>query len=94
MSTAGGSQPRWRPDGRELFYLAPDGKLMSVAVQPGDTFAPDTPRALFDTPLQQEVLRQTYAVSADGTRFLLQAPAETTASTLTVVFDWPALIKP
>jgi hypothetical protein len=38
-------------------------------------------------------MRQTYAVSADGERFLLQVPVETSAAAFTVVLDWPALIK-
>jgi Tol biopolymer transport system component len=93
VSTAGGVQPRWRPDGRELFYLAPDGNLMAIAVQPADTLIAETPRVLFNTSLQRDALRQTYAVSSDGERFLLQVPVETSSS-VTVVLDWPALLSP
>ncbi|HWN39623.1 MAG TPA: hypothetical protein VNP02_14065, partial [Gammaproteobacteria bacterium] len=92
VSMAGGVQPRWRPDGRELFYLAPDGNLMAVAVQLGDTFTAETPRVLFATTLQRDALRQTYEVSSDGARFLLQVPVETSPS-FTVVLDWPALLS-
>ena len=92
MSTDGGTQPRWRRDGRELFYLALDSKLTAVTVMPGATFEADTPRALFETTLPVGAFRQTYSVSADGQRFLLNVPLETTASPMTVVLNWPALL--
>jgi Tol biopolymer transport system component len=47
ISTAGGDKPRWSTDGKELFYLAPDGKVMAVAVKFGATFEPGLPKALF-----------------------------------------------
>lgn len=59
---------------------------------PGATFEADTPRALFETTLPVNALRQEYSVSADGKRFLLNAPLETTASPMTVVLNWPALL--
>jgi Tol biopolymer transport system component len=89
VSTGGGTQPRWRPDGRELFYLAPDGKMMSVSIRGNDTLETDAPRLLFNTPLDPRALRQTYAVSPDGQRFLLQVPSASSSSTLTVVLNWP-----
>ena len=92
VSTTGGTQPRWRPDGRELFYLAPDGKMMSVAIRGNDTLETDTPRPMFSTPLDSRALRQTYAVSPDGQRFLLQMPSASSSSTLTVVLNWPGLL--
>src|SRR5262249_2695379 len=48
ISTAGGSQPRWRRDGKELFYISADHKLMSVAVKPGKGFEAGPPSTLFD----------------------------------------------
>jgi len=92
VSTGGGTQPRWRPDGRELFYLAPDGKMMSVSIRGNDTLETDAPRLLFNTPLDPRALRQTYAVSPDGQRFLLQTPSASSSSTLTVVLNWPGLL--
>ena len=92
VSTGGGTQPRWRPDGRELFYLAPDGKMMSVSIRGNDTFETDAPRPMFNTPLDPRALRQTYAVSPDGQRFLLQMPSASSSSTLTVVLNWPGLL--
>jgi serine/threonine protein kinase len=93
ISTAGGMQPRWRRDGGELFYLAPDRKVMAVTVKAGATFEADTPRPLFETTLDVTQFRQTYAISADGQRFLLNAAIETDAPPLTVVLNWPALLK-
>ena len=92
VSTGGGTQPRWRPDGRELFYLAPDGKMMSVSIRGNDTLETDAPRLLFNTPLDSRALRQSYAVSPDGQRFLLQMPSASSSATLTVVLNWPGLL--
>ncbi len=47
VSASGGEQPRWRDDGRELFYLAPDGSLVAVAVTLGETPVVGTPKSLF-----------------------------------------------
>jgi len=92
VSTGGGTQPRWRPDGRELFYLAPHGKIMAVSMRGSATLETDAPRPLFNTPLDSGALRQTYAVSPDGQRFLLQTPSASSSSTLTVVLNWPGLL--
>lgn len=93
VSTEGGTQPRWRRDGKELFYLAPDRKLMAVPVKTGATFEADAPRALFQTALAASALRQSYAVSADGQRFLLNTPLEAGSPPMTVVLNWLALLK-
>jgi len=92
VSTMGGTQPRWRDDGGELFYAGLDAKLMSVSVRAGQTFEIQAPRALFDTSLDPLALRQSYAVAPDGKRFLLQFPSGV-ASALTVVLNWPALLQ-
>jgi hypothetical protein len=93
VSTDGGTQPRWRRDGKELVYLARDRRLMAVAIKASGTFEADTPRPLFETRLDVGALRHTYAMSADGKRFLLNTPIETSAPPLTVVLNWPALLK-
>ncbi|MDQ3174094.1 MAG: hypothetical protein M3Q91_10365 [Acidobacteriota bacterium] len=49
VSTGGGSQPKWRRDGRELFYIAADRKLMAVDVKLGATFEAGVPKTLFGT---------------------------------------------
>jgi Tol biopolymer transport system component len=94
VSTAGGTQPRWRRDGKELFYLAPDRKLMAVTViKAGATFEVESPRVLFQTTLDPAAFRQAYAVSADGNRFLLNAQIDRVPQPLTVILNWPALLK-
>ena len=93
ISTDGGMQPRWRRDGRELFYLAPNRKLMAVTIKAAAPFQAETPRPLFETRLDGTALRHTYAVSADGNRFLLNVAPESGAPPLTIVVNWPALLK-
>ena len=74
ISTNGGSQPRFRADGQELFYLADDGRLMAVAVDGrGATFEHREPTPLFNTrtlPRVVEVVWE-YDVARDGSRFLI-----------------------
>ena len=71
ISTAGGEYPRWRADGKELYFVAPDNTLMAVAASAvGGTFAPGTPEALFQTHALAGLVRQSYDVARDG-RFLI-----------------------
>jgi len=92
VSNTGGLLPHWRRDGRELFYLTPDGAIMAVAVNPGATFEFGTPQELFGTgfrPTLLNIWQNQYAVSADGQKFLLdrQIP-ETTPNSITAVIPW------
>lgn len=93
MSTGGGSEPQWRPDSRELFYLTPDGTLMSVDVKAADALEVTRPRALFKTPIplsgEMNTRRNHYAVNRDGQRFLVDA-ASAAESTITVMVNWRA----
>ena len=90
VSRGGGTEPRWRGDGRELFYLAPDGKMMVVEVIAGQNFDFGTPTALFQTP-RGAILGD---VAADGKRFLLVTPVGPSASVpFTVVLNWTAGLK-
>ncbi len=75
VSTDGGSLPAWSGDGNELFYIGPDGMtVVSVETQP--TFAPGTPRVLFDVSAFVEggLGVPPFDVSADGQRFLMLRP--------------------
>jgi serine/threonine protein kinase/Tol biopolymer transport system component len=92
VSSAGGIQPRWARDGKEVYYLAPDGKLMAAAVSTEGTFEVRGTEALFATTLDTTAPRQTYAVAPDG-RFLLNARVSTSNAPLTLVLNWPALLK-
>jgi Tol biopolymer transport system component len=95
ISTGGGNIARWRRDGREIFYLAPDNKLMAAQVNgqgPGVEVGPV--RMLFQTRAKTIDTRYAYDVSADGQRFLVITPVEqTTSAPLTLVVNWPALLK-
>jgi dipeptidyl aminopeptidase/acylaminoacyl peptidase len=93
ISTAGGTEPEWRRDGKELFFLTPDSTLMAVEVhENGAGLSVGPPQALFLTNAQPErVIRNSYAVSADGQRFLVMSPlVNPSASTLVGVLNWMA----
>ena len=94
ISTSGGRDPHWRADGKELFYLSGDNKLMAVEVSStGPTFDTTKPTALFDVQLTG-FPGTDYAVSADGQRFLLNAPYSGPVSTpITVVLNWTAALE-
>jgi hypothetical protein len=96
VSTGGGEQPRWRRDGRELFYLSADHKLIAVEVNTeGPTFEHHTPNALFVTRVGGiDTPGDYYAVTADGQRFLLNNLVEEAGHTpITVVVNWTADLK-
>ena len=93
VSSTGGKFPRWRRDGKELFYLNSNNKMMVVAVDGfGPTFKAGGEAALFDTiPLGAN---WPYDVTADGQRFLISTRAEQASSTpITVVVNWAAAVK-
>jgi hypothetical protein len=101
ISIAGGQEPRWRGDGKELFFAGSDGKMMGVAVKAvaGDrpSFEAEAPQPLFEAHLTQsgrDVVFE-YDVTADGKRFLLDTVGSGSASTpvLTVVSNWDAGLK-
>jgi len=86
ISTGGGMQPVWRrTDGKELFYLSPERRVMSVSVQSDpSTFRASVPRALFDEP----VAGDSYAVSRDGERFLINTVLPEASSPIQIVVNW------
>jgi eukaryotic-like serine/threonine-protein kinase len=93
ISTAGGSRPRWRPDGREIYYIAPGGKMMAVPVKTEPTLEPGVAAPLFDTHVTGTF---PYDVTADG-RFLVNTIAEqesTSSPPITIVMNWLASVKP
>jgi hypothetical protein len=88
VSTSGGTQPRWRHDGAELFYLAPDRTVTSVRVDAGSTFEVGAATPLF------QIRGTSYAASADGRRFVTNDPiGEPSAQPITVVLNWTAGLK-
>ena len=100
VSTGGGIAPRWRRSGKELFYIAPDGKLMAVPIQAaGQTLEAGAPVALFQTRIVGgragiASQAQQYAVAPDGQRFLINIIAdESTTSPITIVTNWARALK-
>jgi len=92
ISTNGGAQVRWRQDGKELFYIALDGQLMSVPIQyrPDGQLQPGVPVPLFATQVGGALSgldRQQYVVSPDGQRFLMSTVTEN-QSPLQVILNW------
>ena len=95
ISTSGGDQSWWRSDGKELYYLSADGKLMAVEVKLGESFEASAPRALFDlAPVRAIRGLHGYAVTAAGDRFLFVTEREQAASLqFIVVTNWAAEAK-
>jgi Tol biopolymer transport system component len=101
VSTNGGIGPYWRGDGKELFYYAPDGKLMAVEVKSGprgdsqeESFEAGPPHPLFEFRSGSVVPNRPYAVTADGQRFLLNKIVDDSGGApLTVVINWQAGLK-
>ena len=90
ISTNGGMYPIWSRDGKELYFIGPDRKLMSVTVQTGTKFKAAEPKPLFETHLPSG--RTWFDVSKDG-RFLIPTQTETSGATMTVVINWTAGLK-
>ncbi|HEX4615450.1 MAG TPA: protein kinase [Stellaceae bacterium] len=95
VSSLGGSQPRWRGDGKELFYIDPDHHLMAVDIQLQPRFQSGVPHALFTTPaISGRTLQYQYDVTRDGKRFVLVAPAAGAVSApATVVQNWQGSLR-
>lgn len=98
ISTEGGIWARWRRDGKEVYYIAPDARLMAVAItSKGDTLDPGTPVPLFQTRIvgggSDSGQAAEYDVATDG-RFLINViTEETTSSPITVLQNWKAPSK-
>lgn len=90
ISKGGGTNPKWRGDGKELFYVASDGKFMSVDISAKPVFQAGAPRPLFQLPpgfIGSEV-------TPDGRRFLIGVPvAQNTPVAFTVVLNWQTTLK-
>ena len=95
ISANGGQQPRWRGDGKELFYIAPDGGLMAVDVKTQPALQPATPHTLFTTPsITGNSLAFQYDVTRDGKRFIVVAPSVSAVpAPATVVQNWQTELK-
>lgn len=84
----GGADARWRRDGKELFFIAADRKMMAVDIQSGGRFEAGIPRPLFDTRVSGLTdVRTHYAVTADGQRFLSPAGSAATENAFPAAED-------
>jgi Tol biopolymer transport system component len=90
ISRDGGVSPRWRGDGREMFFVAPDGTIMAADIDVTTTLAAGGPRPLFPTQLRPGTFHRGYAVSHDGRRFLV--PQFGPPLPVVVVANWPAVL--
>jgi Tol biopolymer transport system component len=91
VSIDGGTQVRWRSNGKEIFYIAPDQRLMAVGIDLAAGAAGiGTPERLFTTRLApiRSISRQQYVVAPDGQRFLISSVEEPPMSPITLILNW------
>jgi eukaryotic-like serine/threonine-protein kinase len=96
ISTSGGVQPRWSPDGRELYFLDLSGQLMSAEMPGGNPRQAKAAQPLFRTDLSASSAMDQFAVSADGKQFLLRRPlkAFSNDAPVQVILNWRSLMTP
>ena len=96
LSDGGGRQPRWRRDGRELYYIAANGCMMAVPVNISDKkLVAGRPRVLFQTHITTEPFPAFhYAVTGDGSRFLIDTAVNAPSTNpMTAVLNWTAGLR-
>jgi serine/threonine protein kinase len=95
VSSGGGAQPRWRGDGKEIFYLDPGHRMMAADISTQAGFQSSTPHPLFTSPaISGTQLLFQYDVTRDGKRFLMIGPIEgSVTDPATIVLNWEALLK-
>jgi eukaryotic-like serine/threonine-protein kinase len=97
VSTSGGEEPRWRGDGKEIYFMAPDSKLMAASVDTASGFESGTPAVLFQTDPQERIATTEmiiYAVSRDGQRFLVNTSYNNGSEhPMSVVLNWKSQTK-
>ena len=93
ISSGGGYLPQWRDDGKELFYLTTDGKVMSAEMKSDGAFDGLVTKPLFQVDIKRAP-GYPYAVVPDGSRFLINTPADAAnVVPMTVVLNWPSTLK-
>src|SRR5262249_4024633 len=97
VSTGGGVQPRWSFDGKEIYFISPDGRMMAAAVryaQNGSSVDVETPVTLFPTRIAKfgTSFKPQYAVSRDG-RFLIDQPLRESITPITLILNWKSAAK-
>jgi dipeptidyl aminopeptidase/acylaminoacyl peptidase len=97
ISTEGGVQPRWRSDGRELYYLGPDGQVMVVAMPDGNPTKAQSPQPLFGLRLDPSPAFDQFAVVGNGERFIVRRPLRpggADTAPVHVLVNWPDALPP
>ena len=90
VSKNGGGQALWRADGRELYYLDPDGNMMAVEIDTGPRLHVQAPKILFKTLVHMAPKVDQYGVTSDGKRFLISEPVERPLQPINIVVNWMA----
>jgi serine/threonine protein kinase len=96
VSTGGGTQARWSPDGRELYFIAPDGTLMQADVNLSPEFRASRPKPLFQTGIWKAggaTNGHRWDIAPDGRRFLINTATDPISQNFTVVLNWPATLR-
>jgi len=94
VSSAGGVEPVWSGDGREILYVSASSKLVAVPVSAGATFSAGQPKDLFDVRPHAILLRNRWLANREATRFLfLEAEGSARALPMTVVLNWPEALR-
>jgi Tol biopolymer transport system component len=95
VSRGGGVQARWRRNGKELFYISPDWKMMAVEINTKPVFQAGTPHALFQTDMVDTGIRTgpiSWDLAPNGNRFLIISEVSSDASSLSVALNWRAAL--
>jgi len=91
ISTDGGTAPRWARDGKEVYFVNAEGKLMAAPVRiAASSFDYDAPVPLFQTRIYNNVYKQQYAVAADGRFLINQVMEEASPTPITLLLNWKA----
>jgi Tol biopolymer transport system component len=90
ISTSGGTEPQWSRDGRALYYIAPDLKMMRVSVQTGEAFEAGIPEPIFAVSLRPITTSNRYLLAPDGNFLLLSSLREKSTPPTTIVLNWIA----
>ena len=97
ISRGGGKEPRWRRDGKELFFLSAEGKMIAVPIKATANFEAGSPETLFQTHTRQSISaldRVSYDVSADGQKFLIDTKVdEPNALPLSIILNWTSELE-
>ena len=93
ISSEGGMDPRWRQDGRELFFVSSDGRFMAADVKSDGSFSAGLPKPLFRFSGNVQTTRRSYWPGPDGQRFLVMKMSDESAAQIQVTVNWTEALK-